>query len=119
MTTVWIADDDVYARERAQNALGGGGYRVKTFASGEKLLAALEREKCDAVITDFQMPPGKNGIRVLYDVRAKYPEMPVIVWSNEDSIASEVVSYGGVFIPKSLTDRSFILNVRLKAGVEP
>jgi two-component system, NarL family, captular synthesis response regulator RcsB len=46
----------------------------------DELLGVLERQACDALITDFSMPsPGDDGLRLLKTIRGNHPDLPVMV----------------------------------------
>jgi DNA-binding NarL/FixJ family response regulator len=50
------------------------------------LLAAVERDRPEVVVTDIRMPPGNTdeGIQAAAQLRDRYPEMGVVVLSQHD-----------------------------------
>lgn len=68
---------------------------VRSEPDGEAALAALEDERVDCVISDYQMP-GMDGLELLEAVRAESPEIPFILFTGKGSeeIASQAISAG-------------------------
>jgi DNA-binding NarL/FixJ family response regulator len=83
---VAIADDDLLVREGIEHVLGiEPSIEVVAVASDRtELMAAIERESPDVVLTDIRMPPddGANGFEVTSVARAVSPKMGVIVVSH-------------------------------------
>jgi two-component system nitrogen regulation response regulator GlnG len=100
--TVWVVDDDRSIRWVLEKALQGANMIVRTFESGEPMLAALRREQPDALFTDIRMP-GIDGFEVLKRIRVDHPDLPVIVMTAHSDLDSAVSAYqGGAFeyLPK-------------------
>lgn len=57
---------------------------VATCASYDELMAAVERDRPDVVLTDIRMPPTQTdeGIRAANIIRSDYPEIGVVVLSQ-------------------------------------
>ena len=57
---------------------------VRAVADGRSLLAAVEEERPDVVITDIRMPPSRQrrGHQVAHTLRELYPEIGVVVLSQ-------------------------------------
>ena len=62
--TVLVIDDEKTFRIVAEEALSAEGFTVTTASSGQAGLAAWQREPCDLVILDRQLPD-TDGIAVL------------------------------------------------------
>jgi len=99
---VWIVDDDASIRWVLERALRQAGMVATAFEEAEGVLAALRREEPDVLVTDVRMP-GKSGLDLLDEVRAKRPRLPVIVMTAHSDLDSAVAAYqGGAFeyLPK-------------------
>ncbi|WP_134666936.1 MULTISPECIES: response regulator transcription factor [unclassified Amycolatopsis] len=86
---VVLADDHYLVREGTRKLLEDSG-RVTVLATvgtGEELLAAVERERPDAVVADIRMPPGQHleGITAAHAIRAGNPGIGVVVLSQHAS----------------------------------
>jgi DNA-binding NarL/FixJ family response regulator len=83
---VVIADDTYLVRQALEQILSGidGLEVVASCGDGDSLLAAIEAELPDAVLTDIRMPPTgtDEGIRVAQELRATHPEIGVVVLSQ-------------------------------------
>jgi DNA-binding NarL/FixJ family response regulator len=83
---VLVADDSYLIREAMHEVLAGlaGIQLVDTFADGDMLLAAVDANPPDVVITDIRMPPGGDdeGIRIARRLRETHPDVSVIVLSQ-------------------------------------
>ena len=99
---IWIIDDDASIRWVLQKALEGAGFIVSNFDNANTILDKLEREEPDAIITDVRMP-GIDGLELLTQLTAHYPELPVILMTAYTDLDSAVSAYkGGAFeyLPK-------------------
>jgi two-component system, NtrC family, nitrogen regulation response regulator GlnG len=102
MLNVWIVDDDASIRWVLERALRQGGMATTLFEEAEAVLAALRRDEPDVLVTDIRMP-GRSGLELLQEIRAKRPRLPVIVMTAHSDLDSAVAAYqGGAFeyLPK-------------------
>ncbi|WP_341528310.1 response regulator [Nostoc sp. UHCC 0302] len=69
--------------------------QVQQVAIAEELAQALEKEQFDLVVTDYQLR-WSNGIEVLRAIKARYPNCPVIMFTNSGTqeIAVEAMKSG-------------------------
>ncbi len=86
---IYVVDDDPFILKLVESSLSGEGYRVEVFKYGEECLQALEKEVPDLIVLDYLFTsPGRevmNGKEVFARIREKYPNMPVIMLSGQDS----------------------------------
>jgi len=59
-----------------------GPFHVDTACSVEEALAELEKERYDAVVSDYQMP-GKDGLAFLKELRAAGNSVPFIIFTGK------------------------------------
>jgi PAS domain S-box-containing protein len=76
--SVLIIDDEEDIREVTHLTLMDAGYAVETAADGNEGLARCETFSPQIVITDIRMP-GMDGLQVLETIKARFPDMEVIV----------------------------------------
>lgn len=85
---ILVVEDNAEVRELANEILTAQGYRVTTANSGDEGLAVFERspEAFDMLFSDIVMPGGLNGISLAERVKARRPELPVLLTTgyNED-----------------------------------
>jgi DNA-binding NarL/FixJ family response regulator len=81
-----LADDSVIVREGVARILAGDPEMHVVASCGDlpSLLAAVETERPDVVVTDIRMPPTSTdeGIRLAALLRDDHPEIGVVVLSN-------------------------------------
>lgn len=86
MIRVVLAEDSFIVREGLREILSAHE-RVDVVASVgdlDELLAAVEAERPDVVVTDIRMPPTSTdeGIRAAHELRDRHPEVGVVVLSQ-------------------------------------
>lgn len=99
---VWVVDDDQSVRWVLEKALRQAGMEPRSFERAEHLLAAIETEAPDVLITDVRMP-GMSGIALLERLQDAHPGLPVIVITAHSDLDNAVAAYkGGAFeyLPK-------------------
>jgi len=80
--TILLIEDDPNVRRVAELLLVRGGFAVRTHSDGEAALEDLESgAPVAAVLTDLILP-GIGGRVVLERIRARWPELPVVVMSG-------------------------------------
>jgi two-component system nitrogen regulation response regulator GlnG len=99
---VWVVDDDASIRWVLERALKQAGLETRAFEQADAALAALRQGAPDVLVTDIRMP-GRSGLEMLEEVRARWPRLPVIVMTAHSDLESAVAAYqGGAFeyLPK-------------------
>jgi two-component system NtrC family sensor kinase len=75
-----VIDDDESIRKVLTVTLRDGGYEVLTAEDGKEGLEIFAEEQPDIILCDLRMP-GKDGISVLKEIKARDPDKEVIVIS--------------------------------------
>src|SRR5579885_834366 len=99
---VWVVDDDQSIRWVLEKSLKREGMRVASFAGAAELLDALEETAPEVLICDIRMP-GVDGLELMQRVRARHPELPVIIVTAHSDLEAAVAAFkGGAFeyLPK-------------------
>ena len=97
MKPVWIVDDDQAIRWVLEKALMRANIDTLSFSSAHDVEQALQRETPAALITDIRMP-GKDGLKLLADIKNQHPKLPVIVMTAYGDLDSTVSAFqGGAF----------------------
>ena len=104
MEPVLIVEDETIMRESLRDWLTDGGYQVETADEGEEALKAIAEQDFGVVILDLRLP-GKDGVQVLKEARAKRPHLKGIIITAYPSIptAVEAIKEGAIdYLPKPL-----------------
>jgi two-component system nitrogen regulation response regulator GlnG len=102
MKPIWIVDDDQSIRFVLEKALTREQFAVRSFSSGRDVLAALDDDEPQVLVSDIRMPGG-SGIDLLAKVKARLPGLPVIIMTAFSDLDSAVSAFqGGAFeyLPK-------------------
>lgn len=102
MKPIWVVDDDQSIRFVLEKALARENLAVRSFANARDVLAALESDQPQVMVSDIRMPGG-SGVELLGKVKALYPALPVIIMTAYSDLDSAVSAFqGGAFeyLPK-------------------
>ena len=102
MKPIWIVDDDQSIRFVLEKALTRENLPVRSFTNGRDVLAALQAEQPQVLVSDIRMPGG-TGIELLARVKEIHPTLPVIIMTAYSDLDSAVSAFqGGAFeyLPK-------------------
>lgn len=89
---VWVVDDDSSIRWVMEKTLSSANIKCETYADGESVLMALEREVPDVLVSDIRMP-GIDGLELLKQVQRDYPDLPVIIMTAHSDLDAAVNAY--------------------------
>jgi two-component system, NtrC family, nitrogen regulation response regulator GlnG len=118
--SVWLVDDDASIRWVLERALKASGMAPRAFEEAQGALTALASGEPDVLITDIRMP-GKSGLKLLDELQASHPRLPVIVMTAHSDLDAAVAAYqGGAFeyLPKPFDIDEAVALVR-RAAHEP
>ncbi|MBL0918290.1 MAG: sigma 54-interacting transcriptional regulator [Hydrogenophaga sp.] len=92
-----VVDDDADMLRLLSMRLGAAGYHVTAVGSAEAALAQLEIERPQLVLSDVRLP-GRDGLALFDEVRARHPSLPVILLTAHGTIPDAVEATArGVF----------------------
>ena len=86
MARILVIDDETDVRITVREILERAGFDVDTAGDGREGLDKMRETRADLVVTDVIMP-GIDGVGVMNQVRAEFPDTPVIVISGGGNIA--------------------------------
>jgi two-component system nitrogen regulation response regulator GlnG len=99
---IWILDDDKSIRWVLQKALEKNNYTVFAFENTNEAINYFNHDMPDLIISDIKMP-GESGLQFLEKVKAKFPNIPVIIMTAFSDLDSAIDSfaYGAYeYLPK-------------------
>jgi response regulator RpfG family c-di-GMP phosphodiesterase len=88
-----IVDDEPRLRQILLHLMRADGFRCVEAANGIEALAQLERSPVTLVMTDMEMPK-MGGTELLRQVRAKYPDVAVVMITGNTDVETAVGALG-------------------------
>lgn len=97
MKTILIADDDNAIRRTLELHLSEEGYAVLTAAAGAEAISKADQREVDLLLLDLRLP-GVDGFEVLRTIKARRPDLPVIMITAYDDMttAIEAIRLGAI-----------------------
>lgn len=109
---VFIADDSFLIREGMQQVLAlAPQLRVTgSYADAPSLLAAVDADPPDVVVTDLRMPPTQTdeGMQIAERLRKSHPQVGVVLLSQHES-----VQYAAELLASGAAGRGYLLKDRI------
>jgi CheY-like chemotaxis protein len=81
MPRVLIMDDQAHVRATIKAILHPKGFEITEVGDGKAGLAAVDTDTFDLAIIDIYMPK-IDGVKVIKELRARNPELPIIAISG-------------------------------------
>jgi CheY-like chemotaxis protein len=98
-----VADNDSDALELLVTDLSLEGHDiVGTASGGDEALRLCRQLEPDALVVDFRMPPGMNGIETAGAVRQEQPSMRIVLYTNyvNPTVARGARRAGAILVEK-------------------
>jgi DNA-binding response OmpR family regulator len=86
---ILIVDDEPVLRQTLARILQRAGFEVTTAESGEQTLDYLATTAYDLIYMDIRMP-GLGGLDVLDRIQARFPDLPVVLFTAQPDLDSAV-----------------------------
>lgn len=87
---ILVVDDDAQIRQLAAKLLREHGHRVSVARDGRELWQVLGTAEIDLVILDIMLPGG-NGLDLCRELRARFPQLPIIMVTALGSDTDRIV----------------------------
>jgi two-component system, LuxR family, response regulator FixJ len=113
-SVVCVVDDDAGARQSLSFLLSMAGMKAEAFEAGPHFLESQAADSCKCLIADVRMPM-MSGIELLDAIKARRPELSVIVITGHGDIplAVEAMKSGASdFIEKPFDNERLLSSVR-------
>lgn len=111
--TILVIDDESDMLENCERVLGREGYCCVALKSAEGLTEILKKESPDLVLTDLKMP-GKDGMEVLREVKAAYPDVAVLLFTAFATVETAVAAIkegAHDYIPKPFSNDQLLIAI--------
>lgn len=121
---VLLVEDEDSIRDLYTRQISRAGFTVKAVADGQQGITALGTEVFDILLLDIMLP-GINGLQVLREFKAKYPNstMKVILLTNlgQEAVIKEGFSMGAnaYLIKSSYTPDQIVQEIKNALANQP
>lgn len=85
--TVYVVDDDAGMRDSLSLMLGLLGYRTASFENAEAFLQAYRDDWAGCIVADLRLP-GKSGLDLQADLRARGSSLPFVIITAHGDVPS-------------------------------
>jgi len=109
-----IVDDDPSIHELVQAMIAGTNWTSEGASSGNEALALLETGAFDVSLVDILMPE-LDGLELLGQLRARYPQLPVImmtVRNTPDHVLESLRREAAAFVSKPFSREALLSNLQ-------
>jgi FixJ family two-component response regulator/tRNA A-37 threonylcarbamoyl transferase component Bud32 len=89
VSQIYVVDDDISVREAVARLIKSAGLSVKTFATAQEILAALEKELPSCLVLDMVLPD-INGLELQQKLATKDIQIPIIFLTGHGDIPMSV-----------------------------
>jgi two-component system OmpR family response regulator len=110
---ILIVDDDRGIRHLLQEFFQKRGLRASVAADGVEMEAAIRRAQIDLIVLDVMLP-GKSGLELCRELRARYP-IPIIMLTAVTETTDRVVGLemgADDYVPKPFDPRELLARIR-------
>jgi len=120
MIRVLVVDDHPVVRRGLRQILAEEPDMEVSFeaTNAAELMVQVQERRWDVVVLDITLPD-RSGLEVLKDIKAMYPELPVLILSMhpEDQYATRVLKAGAAgYINKQSAGEDLVRAIRKAAG---
>lgn len=109
-----LVEDDAMIGQALRQGLTGAGFTVDWARDGREAELALANGVYDLAVLDLGLP-GKDGMTVLHDLRARGDALPVLIVTARDAIAQRIAGLNAGaddYVPKPFDLDELIARVR-------
>lgn len=120
VSTVYVVDDDVVARESVVALVGRKGVSARGFSSAEDFLAQFDPTQPGCVVVDLRMA-GMSGLDLLEELKARRISLPVVVITGfaDVPLAVRAMQAGAVtFLEKPCQDQELWQGIQKALEIE-
>ena len=101
MKTILVAEDEQFTRWSVSEFLRREHFDVTEAEDGLTAIKLIDQKTFDAVVSDYLMPGGVNGLDVLRHYHKLWPEKLAVLVTGQDGVTkSGVEAIGGIYLRK-------------------
>lgn len=92
LKSLLIVEDDKNLQNYLKEILTESGYSIQALSDGTRVIQTIEKIRPSVILLDLGLPTIK-GEAVCKEVKAEYPDIPIIVLTGKDSITDKVNAF--------------------------
>jgi DNA-binding response OmpR family regulator len=96
---ILIVDDEKAIRATIAMALESAKYEIDVAENAAQAIERLNRISYDLIITDYSMPE-MDGMEMISIIASKYPNLPVLMVTAQESAPDMLKGKNAAFFPK-------------------
>jgi CheY-like chemotaxis protein len=106
---VLVAEDEPLIRMVVADVIAEAGFAVYEAGDADEAIRLLQLhgEIC-ILFTDVNMPGSMDGLALAHSVRARWPEVKIIVTTGRTKLGDRDLPHGGVFLGKPYSLRHLL-----------
>jgi len=111
---ILVVDDDKEIRTLVSRSLERDGFRTSSAGNGVEMAKALEKASIDLIVLDIMLP-GKDGLALCRDLRARNDATPIILLTAKGEDVDRVVGLemgADDYLPKPFNSRELIARIK-------
>ncbi|MGC9197627.1 MAG: sigma-54-dependent transcriptional regulator [Acidobacteriaceae bacterium] len=115
---ILIVDDEAGIRDSLETLLTLEGFRVDLAADGAAGLEKLSQNVYDLMLLDLALP-GQSGIDLLPQIRARVPELPIIMitaYGTVGNVVDAIRAGASNFVQKPWDNEKLLADIRVAIG---
>lgn len=97
---ILVVEDEAIVRLLAVEAIEEAGYTAVQAEDAEDALRLLDAREIDAIFSDIRMPGPLDGLALAAHVRARCPDMPILLTSGHRQEDCASATAGVLFLQK-------------------
>jgi CheY-like chemotaxis protein len=113
--TILLVEDEVLVRMSLAGQLRCAGYVVLEASNADEALDILQSWRVRIVLSDIRMPGRFDGVELAHAIRAKHPDVKILLASAQSFSAGHWYDYDG-FFPKPYDARRLIEHIKILLG---
>ena len=96
---ILIVDDERAIRTSMTVALESENFEIDVAENGIQAIRYIDKIPYDLIITDYSMPE-MDGLELSRIITSKYPTIPVLMVTGNESVRGLLKGYNATFFPK-------------------
>ena len=106
--TILIVDDEPIIRMFIRDVLEGAGHLAKEASNAQDALCLIAEDGITMVVTDIEMPGEMDGLALAREVRARWPNIAVIITSGRRLPRPDEMPVDTRFLSKPFSEERLI-----------